>query len=196
MPVHWKVTWMLVVSLRGRKGRFWSHVGRLRQRAKFFGPQRSAHQKKNAVIQAVLEHGLLYRGQKPAPRPYWSPLGDWLAPIQTSYFIGPYNLHYLLFSGIGALLCHHPYCFPSQSQTLFGIVAGRPPLGQYRSDKHSCDFYMSSPWPLVSHLHSNGFCQHGKRPNRIQNYNFQPAGKPIKVPWALVWRRVLKKFSC
>ena len=30
---------------------------------------------------------------------------DWLTPIQTSYFIGPYNLHYLLFSGIGALLC-------------------------------------------------------------------------------------------
>ena len=32
-------------------------------------------------------------------------------PFQTSYFIGPYNLHHLLFSGIGALLCHHPYCF-------------------------------------------------------------------------------------
>ena len=41
------------------------------------------------------------------------------APIQTSYFIGPYNLHYLLFSGIGASLRHHPYCFPSQSQILF-----------------------------------------------------------------------------
>ena len=27
---------------------------------------------------------------------------------------------YCLFSGIGALLCHHPYCLPSQSQTLFG----------------------------------------------------------------------------
>ena len=40
--------------------------------------------------------------------------------------IGPYNLHYLLFSGIGALLCHHPYCFPSQSQTLFGTGPGRP----------------------------------------------------------------------
>ena len=39
-----------------------------------------------------------------------------------------YNLHYLLFSGIGALLCHHPYCFPSQSQTLFGTGAGRPPI--------------------------------------------------------------------
>ena len=44
--------------------------------------------------------------------------------------IGPYNLHYLLFSGMGALLCHHPYCFPSQSQTLFGIDAGRPPITQ------------------------------------------------------------------
>ena len=26
------------------------------------------------------------------------------APIQTFYFIGPYNLHYLLFLGIGTLL--------------------------------------------------------------------------------------------
>ena len=49
-------------------------------------------------------------------------------PIQTSYFIGPCNLHYLLFSAIGALLCHHPHCFPSQSQTLFGMGAGRPPI--------------------------------------------------------------------
>ena len=37
-------------------------------------------------------------------------------------------MHFLLFSGIGELLCHHPYCFPSQSQTLFGIDAGRPPI--------------------------------------------------------------------
>ena len=51
---------------------------------------------------------------------------DWPAPIQISYFIGPYSLHYLLFSGIGALFCHYPYCFPSQSKTLFGIGAGRP----------------------------------------------------------------------
>ena len=51
---------------------------------------------------------------------------DWSAPIQTSYFTGPYNLHYQLFSGIGALLCHHPYCFPSQSQTFFEIGGGRP----------------------------------------------------------------------
>ena len=52
---------------------------------------------------------------------------DCLTPIQTSYFIqGPYNLHYLLFSGMGALLCH--YCFHSESQTLFGIGAGRPPI--------------------------------------------------------------------
>ena len=39
---------------------------------------------------------------------------------------GAYDMHYLLFSGIGVLLCHHPYCFPSQSQSLFGIGAGRP----------------------------------------------------------------------
>ena len=53
---------------------------------------------------------------------------DWPTPIQTSYFIGPYNMHCLLFSGIGALLCHHPYCFSSQSQILFGIGAGRLPI--------------------------------------------------------------------
>ena len=111
----------------------------------FFCPKRSADQKGNAVIQAVLEHGLLFNAQKPAPRPFWSPLGDLPTPIKTSYFIGPNNLHYLLFSGIGALLCHHPYCFPSQSQTLFGLSAGRPPLGQYCSDKHPRDFYRSSP---------------------------------------------------
>ena len=37
------------------------------------------------------------------------------------------------------------YCFPSQSQTLFGLGAGRPPLGQYCSYKHPRDFYRSSP---------------------------------------------------
>ena len=52
----------------------------------------------------------------------------WPTPIQTSYFIGPCNLHYLLFSGIGALLCHHPHCFPSQSQTLFEMGACRPSI--------------------------------------------------------------------
>ena len=52
----------------------------------------------------------------------------WPTPIQTSYFIGPCNLHYLLFSGIWALLCHHPHCFPSQSQTLFGMGAGWLPI--------------------------------------------------------------------
>ena len=52
----------------------------------------------------------------------------WATPIQTSYFISLYNLHYLLFSGMGAMLCHNPYCFLSQSQTLFGTGAGRPPI--------------------------------------------------------------------
>ena len=47
-------------------------------------------------------------------------------PSKPLFFIGPYNLHYLLFSRIGASLCHHPYCYPSQSQTVFGIGAGRP----------------------------------------------------------------------
>ena len=46
---------------------------------------------------------------------------DWPERIQTSYFIGPYNLHYLLFPGIGALLCHHPYW-----DSLFGTGAVRP----------------------------------------------------------------------
>ena len=36
------------------------------------------------------------------------------------------DLHHLLFSEKGALLCHHPYCFPSQSQTLFAIDAASP----------------------------------------------------------------------
>ena len=59
-----------------------------------------------------------------------------LHPIQTSCFIGPYILDYLLFSGIGALLCHHPYCFLSQSQTLFGIGTGRPNrIGHFRVSK-------------------------------------------------------------
>ena len=54
---------------------------------------------------------------------------NWPTPIQTSCFIGPYNLHYLLFSGIGTLLCHHPYYFCSQSsQPLFGIGAGQPKI--------------------------------------------------------------------
>ena len=153
---------MLVVSLRGR---FWFSLKGFRTESQYlFSPKRSAHQKRNAVIQAVLEHGLLFSGKKSAPRPYRSPLGDLHAPIQTSYFIGPYNLHYVSFSGIGALLCHHPYCFPSQSQTLFGIGAGRPPLRAilFRQTS-SWLIFMSSPWSLVSHLHSNGFCRHGKR---------------------------------
>ena len=37
---------------------------------------------------------------------------------------GPYDQHHRWVSGIGALLCHHLHCFPSQSQTLFGIGAG------------------------------------------------------------------------
>ena len=56
---------------------------------------------------------------------------DWPAHIQASYFIGSYNLHYLLFSRLGTLLCHHPNCLPNQSQTLLGIGADRPMLTLY-----------------------------------------------------------------
>ena len=44
--------------------------------------------------------------------------------------MGPYNLHYTLFSGTGALLGHYPHCFLSESQTLFGIGAGPPLIGE------------------------------------------------------------------
>ena len=60
--------------------------------------------------------------------PLPSKICDWPALIQNYYFIGPYNLHHLLFSGIGALLCHHLYCSLSQSQTLSGIGAGQPEI--------------------------------------------------------------------
>lgn len=56
---------------------------------------------------------------------------DWPAHIQASYFIGPYNLPYLLFSRKGALLCLHPNCLPNQSQTSFGIGGDRPMLTLY-----------------------------------------------------------------
>ena len=62
------------------------------------------------------------------PFTWWTVSGIlWLTCTHPNLlFVGPYNLHSLLFSGIEASLCHHPYCFPSQSQTLFGIGAGRP----------------------------------------------------------------------
>ena len=66
-----------------------------------------------------------HRSQKSAKHPV-----DLHASKPLISAIGPYNLHYLLFSGMGALLCHHPYCFPSQSQTLFGIGAARSPITQ------------------------------------------------------------------
>ena len=84
---------------------------------------------RNEIIVAIRKKICTSPSSMVAPQ---SPRGfeksDRPTPIQTSYFIGPYNLRCLLFSGIGALLCHHPYCFPSQSQTLFGIGAGRPPI--------------------------------------------------------------------
>ena len=38
----------------------------------------------------------------------------------------PFNFSLPLFSGIGALLCHNLYCFPSQSQTIFQMGADCP----------------------------------------------------------------------
>ena len=72
---------------------------------------------------------------KAADHATWLKTIYWLATFQTSYFIGPYNLHYLLLSGIGALLCHHPYCFPSQSQIWFGIDVGPP---YYQPVENAC----------------------------------------------------------
>ena len=77
------------------------------------------------VPRVKLSIGSDHRSQKSAKQPV-----DLHASKPLISAIGAYNLHYLLFSGMGALLCHHPYCFPSQSQTLFGIGAGRPPITQ------------------------------------------------------------------
>ena len=63
---------------------------------------------------------------KAADHATWLKTIYWPATFQTAHFIGPYNLHYLLLSGIKVLLCHHPYCFSSQSQIWFGIGAGPP----------------------------------------------------------------------
>ena len=73
------------------------------------------------VPRVKLSIGSDHRSQKSAKQPV-----DLQASKPLISAIGPYNLH-LLFSGMGALLCHHPYCFPSQSQTLFAKGAGRPP---------------------------------------------------------------------
>ena len=77
------------------------------------------------VPRVKLSIGSDHRPQKSAKQPV-----DLHASKPRISAIGAYNLHYLLFSGMGALLCHHPYRFPSQSQTLFGIGAGRPPITQ------------------------------------------------------------------
>ena len=77
------------------------------------------------VRRVKLSIGSDHRSQKSAKHPV-----DLRASKPLISGIGAYNLHYLLFSGMGALLCHHPYCFPSQLQTLFGTGAGRPPITQ------------------------------------------------------------------
>ena len=168
MSVHWKVTCMLVISLRGRKGRFWSHVGSLGKRANIFLPA------KNCSSKGKRRHTDGLRA--------WSP------------FQGrpPYNLHYLLFSGIGALLCHHSYCFPSQSQTLFGIGAGR-----LWGNIVPTNIPVSSPWSLVSHLHSNRFCRRWKShkvPFRWTTTFSRPANRS-KLPRRLFEEGRLWSFS-
>ena len=77
------------------------------------------------VPRVKLSIGSDHRSQKSAKQPV-----DLHASKPLISAIGGYNLHYLLFSGMGALLRHHPYCFPSQSQTLFGTGAGWPPITQ------------------------------------------------------------------
>ena len=165
MSVHWQVTWTLLVSLKDKKkGRLWLHLENLGQRSepKVLPAKKCPSKGKRRHSGGVGTWSPL-QGSKTWATPILVSFGRIPSPIQTSYFIGAYNLHYLLFSGIGALLCHHPYCFPSQSQTLFGIGAGRPPLRAilFRQTS-SWLIFMSSPWSLVSHLHSNGFCRHGK----------------------------------
>ena len=148
---------MLVVSLRGR---FWFSLKGFRTESQYlFSPKRSAHQKRNAVIRAVLEHGLLFSGKKPAPRPYWSPLGDLHAPMQASYFISlP-----IVFRDRGIVMS------PSLlfSQPITNLVRNRCRSAPFRTiifwQTSSWLTYRSCPWSLVSYLHSNGFCWHGKR---------------------------------
>ena len=82
--------------------------------------------KKNDVEIELFSHVKTFLSFQAIDHATWLKTIYWPATFQTAHFIGPYNLHYLLLSGIGALLCHYPYCFPSQSQIWFGIDAGPP----------------------------------------------------------------------
>ena len=82
--------------------------------------------KKNHVEIELFSHVKTFLLFQAIDHATWLKTIYWPATFQTAHFIGPYNLHYLLLSGIGALLCHHPYCFPSQSQIWIGIGAGLP----------------------------------------------------------------------
>ena len=64
-----------------------------------------------------------------------------------------------MFSGIGALLCHHPYCFTSQSQTLFGIDAGLLKAGLDYGLTCRCKFdacFPSDGWFLKGNCNFDG----------------------------------------
>ena len=62
------------------------------------------------------------------------------------------------------------YCFPSQSQTLFGLGAGRPPFNIVPTNI-LVTFIGVPPWSLVSHVHSNGFCLHGPTDDRTITFS-------------------------
>ena len=121
-------------------------------------------------------------------------LCDCFAPIQTSYFSGPYNLHYLSISGIGALLCHHPFCFLSESQTLFGIGAGRPSLCQWNLGS-GFQSLLGFPDSLSSILDSkaqdSGFHKQNVLGSRI------PHAKISRIPRSgfSYMGRILKKYT-
>ena len=103
------------------------------------------------------------------------PTCDWPARLQTSYFIGPYNLHYLLFSGIGALLCHHPYCFPSQSQIFIWNRCRSAPK-------------MNLPLPISTSLSNMNLPPLTKTIHRPKNVNRRSRQIVIRV-----WHRTLYK---
>ena len=74
MPVQWKVTWMLVASLRGKKGWFWSHLGNLGQRGKYFLPAKKFQQKGKCRHKGGVRAWSLFQGSK-----------TWATPILISF---------------------------------------------------------------------------------------------------------------
>ena len=60
---------------------------------------------------------------------------DWSAPIQTSYFTCPYNLHYQLFSGIGAFFMSPSLLF---SQPITNFVWNRCRTALQNNERQPC----------------------------------------------------------